>query len=196
MGVLERGFKTWAERTAGSLRRELGLSEYAPLAPARLAESLGVELWTPYQVPGLSQTALDQLLVHDPWGWSAISSVVNGRCVVIYNPRHSSARQASNIAHELAHIILDHDPGKMVLSQDGSMIMRSYDQKQEEEANWLGWCLLLPREALVHTAKARLAKAQIAEAYGVSEQLVDFRLRMTGVGTQFRRLRSRQGRKT
>ncbi|MGP8248002.1 MAG: ImmA/IrrE family metallo-endopeptidase [Bryobacteraceae bacterium] len=154
MGALERGFKTWAERTSGSLRREMGVPGHAPLTPARLAEFLDVRLWTPRDVPGLSQVAPDQLLVCDPWGWSAISCVINGRDVVIYNPCHSRARQASDIAHELAHIFLSHEPGKMVLSQDGSMIMRSYDQKQEEEANWLGWCLLLPREALVQASKA------------------------------------------
>jgi Zn-dependent peptidase ImmA (M78 family) len=144
-------------------------------------------LWTPSDVPGLSVTAQEQLLVHDPWGWSAISCSVRGQNIVIYNPRHSPGRQASDIAHELAHIILDHEPGKIVLSQDGGMIMRSYDQKQEEEANWLGWTLLLPREALVHAAKAKLTTLQIAERYGVSEQLVEYRLRMTGVNNQFRR---------
>jgi Zn-dependent peptidase ImmA (M78 family) len=99
------------------------------------------------------------------------------------------ARQASDIVHELAHILLGHEPGKMVLSQDGGMVMRSFDHKQEEEANWLGWCILLPREALVQAARARLATAQIAEAYGVSSQLVAYRLRMTGVEVQFRRAR-------
>ena len=187
MGVLERGFKTWAERTAASLRREIGVAPHQPLAPARIAEFLEVALWTPNDIPGLSVTAREQLLVHDPWGWSAISCSVHGQNVVIYNPRHSPGRQASDIAHELAHIILDHEPGKIVLSQDGGMIMRSYDQKQEEEANWLGWTLLLPREALVTAARGKLDTAQIAAKYGVSEQLVEYRLRMTGVNNQFRR---------
>lgn len=169
----------------------MGLQGDAPLAPARLAEFLDVRLWTPYDVPGLSQTALDQLLVNDPRGWSAISCALDCQEVVVYNPCHSSTRQASDISHELAHVILNHEPGKMVLSQDGSMIMRSYDQKQEEEANWLGWCLLLPREALERAARRRLATAQIAEMYGVSEQLATYRLRMTGVDVQFRRARSR-----
>jgi len=168
----------------------MGLRGDVPLAPARLAEFLDVRLWTPYDVPGLSEAALDQLLVRDPWGWSAISCALDGRDVVVYNPCHSSARQASDISHELAHVILNHEPGKMVLSQDGSMIMRSYDPKQEEEANWLGWCLLLPREALERAARLRLATAQIAEMYGVSEQLAAYRLRMTGVEAQFRRARS------
>jgi len=192
MAVLVRGFKTWAERTAAGLRREMGLAAHAPLAPADLARFLDVQLWTPQDLPGLSTAARNQLLVHDPGGWSAVSCTVNGRDVVIYNPRHSIGRQASDIAHELAHIILNHEPGKMVMSQDGGMIMRSYDPKQEEEANWLGWCLLLPREALVRATKARYSVAQTAQAFGVSEQLVTYRLRMTGVNVQFKRLRGRR----
>jgi IrrE N-terminal-like domain len=189
MSTLERGFKTWAERTATSLRKELGLPGHAPLHPLRLATFLDVQLWTPNDVPGLSQTALDQLLIRDPWGWSAVSCVVDDHNVVIYNPRHSSARQASNISHELAHIILDHEPGKMVLSQDGSIVMRSYDAKQEAEADWLGWCILLPRQALEHVVRNGLSTADIASTYGVSEKLAEYRLRMTGVDYQFRRSR-------
>lgn len=189
MGALQRGFKTWAERTAAALRRELGLSDIAPLQVARLADFLEVRLWTPSDVPGLSKAMRDQLLVHDPEGWSAVACTFDGRNTIIHNPSHSLGRQASNIAHELSHIILDHEPGQIVLSQDGSMIMRSYDQKQEEEANWLGWCLLLPRAALVQTEKSRLSAAQIAERYGVSEQLVKYRVGVTGITSQFRRQR-------
>jgi hypothetical protein len=184
---LERGFKARAERTATSLRREMNLAPYAPILPVRLAELLDVKLLTPQDVRGLPQTALDQLLDHDPWGWSAISCLANGTDIVIYNPRHSAGRQTSDISHELAHILLAHDPGKLVLSQDGSMVLRSYDPKQEEEANWLGWTVLLPREALAKAAKAKLSIEQIAIEYGVTEQLARFRLQMTGVLTQFRR---------
>jgi Zn-dependent peptidase ImmA (M78 family) len=130
---------------------------------------------------------LNQLLEKDPWSWSAVSHVSKGKPLVIYHPRHSKGRQASDIMHELAHIILDHDPGKMIMSQDGRMVMRSYDRKQEEEANWLGWSILLPREAFVSALRLRLSNSQIAERYGVSEDLVEFRLRVTAVNAQFRK---------
>jgi Zn-dependent peptidase ImmA (M78 family) len=153
----------------------------------KLAEYLDVRLWTPYDVPGLPQPVLDQLLRHDPDGWSAVSCSVDGKALVIYNPQHSIGRQSSDLAHELAHIILEHAPSKMVLSHDGTIVMRSFDEKQEEEANWLGWCLLLPRIALVHAIKLRLTPAEIALRWGISERLVEFRIRMTGVRSQFRR---------
>jgi Zn-dependent peptidase ImmA (M78 family) len=67
---------------------------------------------------------------------------------VIFNPRKSDGRKASDIVHELAHLILGHDPAKVVFSEDGQIATRTFDQKQEDEANWLAWALLLPREAL------------------------------------------------
>src|SRR5580698_6752207 len=157
----ERGFKTWAERTSSNLRRDLGLSPHEPLSPKLLAEFLDVLLHTPRDVPNITQDVLDQLLVHDPWGWSAVSVFRSGQAVVIYNPRHSAGRQASDIMHELAHIILDHQPATIVMSQDGSFIMRSYNEKQENEANWLGWCLLLPRDALLRCVRQKLPMLEI-----------------------------------
>jgi hypothetical protein len=101
--------------------------------------------------------------------------------------RKNARRQNSDIAHELAHILLEHEPGKMVLSQDGSIVMRSFDPKQEEEANCLGWNLLLPRTALAHATKARLGPTEIARKWVVSEQLVEYRTRITGIRRQFGR---------
>jgi hypothetical protein len=182
--MLDRGFKAWAERTARMIRGELGLTPTEALLPAKLAAYLGVELLTPKQIPGLPRSVVDQLLVHDPWGWSAVTIADSGRPLVIYNPRKSGGRQASDIAHELAHLVLDHEPGTLILSGDGQMAMRSFNQKQEDEANWLAWVLLLPREALVLCRRRGLATADIAQAYGVTEVLVTFRLSTTGVNRQ------------
>lgn len=187
MTNLDRGFKSWAERTSIAIRREMGLTPQHPLAPFQLARLLEVEVWTPGMVSGLPKEALEQLLDRDPWGWSAVSlSVADGRGLIIYNPRKSKPRQASDITHELAHIILDHKPTMIILSPDGNIAMRTFDKKQEEEANWLAFSLLLPREALLSTRRAGLNVAQIAERYGVSEVLVAFRLNVSGVEAQVR----------
>jgi Zn-dependent peptidase ImmA (M78 family) len=72
------------------------------------------------------------------------------------------------------------------MSHDGSFVMRSYDQKDEDEANWLAWALLLPREGLLACKREKLAAMEIAERFGVTESLVNFRLRMTGVEAQLK----------
>lgn len=180
----ERGFKSWAERTSQNFRRDFELPAHAPLEPALLATHLGVRLCTPKDIPGLPHEILNQLLKHDPSGWSAVSIYQRDCGLVIYNPAHSKGRQSSDIMHELAHLVLDHKPATVILSHDGTLVMRSYDQKQEDEANWLAWCLLLPRDALIRCARGALSVEVIAEQYGVSTTLVNFRLRVTGVQAQ------------
>lgn len=185
--LLDRGFKTWAENVAVNIRRDLGLSAHAPLGARELATHLSVILWTPNDVPNIPEAVVRQLLIHDPDGWSAVTCLAGGKARIIYNPTHSLARQNSDIAHELAHILLEHDPGKMVLSHDGSIVMRHFDPKQEEEANCLGWSLLLPRTALAHATRTNLGRTEIARMWVVSEQLVEYRTRMTGIRRQFGR---------
>ena len=116
----------------------------------------------------MSQEHLAQLLQKDISGWSAVTVVTESDSIIIYNPAHSQGRIASDIAHEVAHLILEHEPTKLVLSQDGGLVMRSFNAKQEEEANWLGWCLLLPREALVSSLKRQLSVTEIADSFGIS----------------------------
>lgn len=193
MPTFDRGFKTWAERTSLAFRRELGLTAYDPLRPEELAAHLGLTLWTPYDVLGLPEEVIRQLLHEDPWGWSGVSLQVEGEGIIIYNPRKSKGRQASDITHESAHFILDHRPATLILSPDLDVAMRSFDPKQEDEANWLSWCLLLPREALLHAKRGGLSTVQIAAHYGVTETLVSFRMQKTGVLVQVKATSRRLG---
>lgn len=188
MPTFDRGFKSWAERTAANIRHELALSPFERLDPFALATLLDVEICTPRDIPGLPKEVLDQLIVEDPWGWSAVSfQKPEGKTIIIYNPRKSAGRRASDICHEVAHIIQEHKPGMIMLSHDGMMAMRTFNQKQEDEANWLGWSLLLPREALMKAVREGLTTEQIANQYGVTDKLVAFRIGVTGVRLQMRR---------
>jgi len=196
MMKLERGFKSWSERLSAGIRRDLDLPPHAPLPPSVLAEYLGVRLLTPQAIPGLSPGDLRQLIEGDPWGWSAVNQVVDGRITVIYNPRHSPGRQASNVAHELAHVLLEHEAGRIILSHDGGIAMRTYDEQQEAEAGWLSGCLLLPRVALLLGIRAGSSPGDLAAEYGVSEPLVNYRFRITGVAIQHRRMKRGATRRT
>lgn len=193
-GTLERGFKARAERTSAGLRAELGLTPFERVNPHVLGGFLEVKLLTPSDVPGMSAELLEQLLIIDPWGWSAVTIVQGESARIIFNPSHSDGRQASDITHELAHIILGHQPATMIMSPDGSLVMRSYDQKQEEEANWLAWAILLPREGLLAMKRRQASNLDIASAFGVTEKLVQYRLRITGIESQIRAIGLRKGR--
>jgi Zn-dependent peptidase ImmA (M78 family) len=110
---------------------------------------------------------------------------LDGRRFVVYNPLHSRGRTRSNQAHELAHIILDHDV--RTIKQVGNLKFLTCDVEQDEEADWLGGCLLLPRELLLKAARKGMAPADIAAKYETSETMARFRLNASGVLVQLGR---------
>ena len=73
----------------------------------------------------------------------------------------------------------------MEVSAEGFMLLKAYDKEQEEEADWLAACLLLPRDALVLIMRRSLDAIEAAELYGVSRRMLTYRLAMTGVKRQF-----------
>jgi hypothetical protein len=186
--LFERGFKTWCEKYSTNKRAELGLARNAPLDAFKLAKNLGVTVWTPHDVPGLSKESLSILLRNDgktPSCWSAVTLVVNHRILVILNSSHSPARQSSDLTHELAHHIRGHKAQEVAVTPDGLMMLKSYDKIYEEEADWLSGCLLLPREALVDIKRRGLSHAEAAEEFGVSVRMLSYRMARTGVNRQF-----------
>jgi hypothetical protein len=184
--MLERGFKTWCENVSLQLRRELGLLRTAPLQPEALAKHLNVLLWKPIDIKGLSPQARLVLLRKERDSWSAVTVSFAGVDAVIYNSSHSQARQSSDIMHELSHILIGHEPGKIFLSQNGQIMLRTYDQTQEEEASCLANVLLLPREVLLFIRRSRMSDNKACEIYGVSRELLKFRLNISGVNRQIR----------
>jgi IrrE N-terminal-like domain len=96
-------------------------------------------------------------------------------------------RQRSDLMHELAHIELRHSPARVEVSQSGLLLLSDYSDEQEQEANWFGAALLLPREGSVRLRATRKSPAEIAAYYGVSEALCQWRLRTISVETQMRR---------
>lgn len=81
---------------------------------------------------------------------------VNERVIVVYDDRKANGRQASDITHELAQVILSHEPATVILPESIDLSMRTFDQRQEDEANCLAWALLLPRDALFEARNGRL----------------------------------------
>lgn len=65
------------------------------------------------------------------------------------------------------------------------MLLGSYDKIQEEEADWLSGCLLLPREALIAIKRRGLDDSSAATQYGVSLRMLTYRMNRTGINRQF-----------
>jgi len=184
--MFRRGFKTWSEQTSLRARQRLKLSASSPLDPFRLAELLGVFVLQPEELSELGDDIRSRLASVHSDCWSAIT-VSDGNChLIVTNSSHAKTRLNSSLAHELAHIILGHEPSMMFMSSNTGMALRTYNEDQEEEANWLGSCLLLPREALVAIRRRARPDEDACAEYGVSPAMLRFRLNVTGVAAQLR----------
>ena len=187
---MRRGFKAWCEKTAERYRTALGLKPEDPLDPKHLSAHLDVIVWRPEEVPGLDESSLQQLISHDSDSWSAVTVRVGNVSLVIVNSAHAPTRKRSSLCHELAHLILDHEPGRIDLSPAGHLLLSSFERDQEEEANWLSGTLLVPRAGLTTAFRSTQDSRILANRFGVSVDMLNWRLRMTGVATQARRARN------
>jgi Zn-dependent peptidase ImmA (M78 family) len=109
---------------------------------------------------------------------------------VIYKPVQSTGRRNNVIMHELAHIVLGHELADACLLEDGSLVPGNFSQDQEYEADWLAGTLLLPRPALLLIRAQRLSDQAACSAYLVSRDMLNWRIRMTGVDHQLSRRRA------
>jgi Zn-dependent peptidase ImmA (M78 family) len=99
--------------------------------------------------------------------------------LVVINPTHDTARINNTLCHELSHLILKHRHGRMVTF--GDCVMREFDNRQEEEANWLAGSLLVPEAALKRAKFAGWTHAQTARHLGASVELVRWRWNASGI---------------
>ena len=112
---------------------------------------------------------------------------VMGRSVIVYSPLASYGRTQSDLAHEVSHIILGHQV--QTIQQLDGISFFTCDPDEEQEANWLAGCLLLPRKLLLQAVSRGLSARDIAKEYGVSSSMAEFRIRATGVSRQLRAAR-------
>ena len=188
---MEKGFKTRCENIAKGLRKELGLSNVDPLPPQELAGYLDVRILALADIPDLDPADIHQLLVVDPGSWSAITVSDGGRDAIITNTAHRGGRPSANIMHELAHLLLGHEPTTMFFVGEEDIALRGYNKDAEDEASWMAGTLLLPRDALVYIRTLGLGEAEVCKIYNVSSDLLRYRTDMTGVNRQFGRLHRR-----
>lgn len=177
---MRRGFKAEAERIADDVRGKMGKKSVDYLDAVDLAEHLGAQIRRADELTPIAK--LETLEELQPGAFSACTFTLGDRHVIVYSPLASPGRTQSDIAHEAAHILLRH-PLKEV-RKIGAVTFFTCDPDEEQEANWLAGCLLLPRSLLLAAARRGLDSATIAQTYRVSEQMAAFRLRSTGVQQQ------------
>jgi IrrE N-terminal-like domain len=183
---LRHGFKSEAERTAELVRGDLGLQPLDRLDCFALAEAWGIPAVSLGELRenGASETSIRRLMSREA-GFSATTVVVGSRRLIVYNPRQEPGRKANSLAHELAHVILEHEAAPAI----GVGGCRHWDGVQEAEADWLGSALLVPRAGALEWMLENDDLDAGAGNFGVSVELFRWRVNHTGVLHQVRRLR-------
>jgi Zn-dependent peptidase ImmA (M78 family) len=178
------GFKKLCEIIASEIRGELGLREIDPLDPHAVATHLAIPVasFSGLVKLGASSAAVDALTRPDS-PISAFTFYAGTRKLIFYNDAHARTRTASSLAHELAHVILEHEPASEVVPVRGQP---TWNADLEAEAHWLGATLLVPRCAALSWLKAGGTIWKGADHFGVSDELFRWRVDHTGVATQMR----------
>ena len=184
---LKRGFKTWAENTSLTYRDRLKIKATAPMNAFALAKHLEVCVLDPRKMfaAGVDAETISHLCSPQGDEWSAFTVCCGDKDAIVLNPSHSRERLASDIAHELSHLILQHKPAQIFIDPSINVSMRHFDKAQENEAAWLSGCLLLPRPALIHIARCGLSDVEITQNYSVSQQMLNYRRQVSGANKQF-----------
>jgi len=178
-----RGFKSEANATAREIRAELGLKNLDKLDPWALADHLLVPIEPLSHYAEDAPRAVHHFTAIDPGAFSACTVFDGARRTIVHNDAHSAGRQASNLTHELGHALLLHPPTP-ALDDRGC---RLWNQNIEDEAQWLAGALLLTEDAALWIVRNGTSVPAAAQHFGISEQMVTYRLNVTGARTRIAR---------
>jgi hypothetical protein len=175
--------KSWEPR-ALELRRLAGLRPNELLDPWSLAPKVGLLVVAADEGP--LQVLDDEQRLHllgvggRKWSGAVLPiELPDGMRISILNPTHSRGRHKSTLMEEIAHAYLKHEPTKLVFNSD-AVRARDFNKSLETEAFGVGAAALLPWNTFFHCLDDGKTRAQIAEEYEVTENLVRYRIQITG----------------
>jgi hypothetical protein len=194
------------ELRALGLREFAGVTDDQPLDPFALASFAKLLVVDFNSIEGLSAESRAHLLgaAADEWSGGACSRPLpNGWRVVILNPAHGPQRNRATLMEEVAHVFLGHKANRLAaITKDeqagnstlnptprtGRMLARDYNQEDEEAAYAVGAAALVPFGALRrHVSEGRNSR-EIARHFRVSRQLIEYRIKVTHLWPEYKRL--------
>jgi hypothetical protein len=114
--------------------------------------------------------------------WSAATIPLKDKNIdwlIVLNNSHTIERQRATLMEEYCHVLLGHDMTQ-ISAQEG-VAFRDYRREEEHEAYYVGAAILVPQKGLRHRLSSRHGAEAIAKHYGVSRELVEFRIKRLGL---------------
>ncbi|HYB60869.1 MAG TPA: ImmA/IrrE family metallo-endopeptidase [Methylomirabilota bacterium] len=150
-----------------------------PLDPFALAKHFKIQVIEPSHIRALTPEELHLLMGRYAPTWSgATLAFSDGWQLCILNPTHNAERTKATLMEEIAHVSLGHKPTKITTGLDG-LCRRDYEQNNEKEAYAVGAAALVPYAGLFMCLMKGSTVHHIARRYGVSKQLVEYRIKIT-----------------
>ena len=98
---------------------------------------------------------------------------------ILRNDSHTLERQRVTYLEECWHILLGHKLTRIAKIADA--FGRTYDSTEEHDAFYLASAIMVPESELRSKVTANKSAAEIAERFGTSPELVEYRIKRLGL---------------
>jgi hypothetical protein len=180
------------EEQAALIRHRAGIGPLDRLDPRHAAEALALIIMDANAIENLTAEERAWIEATTPKMWSGMGApLADGRLFVLLHPFQTPERAAITIMEEASHVHYGHRPERLTLQPTG-MERREYDKCIEEEAYWTAAAALLPSVAVARAVWRRRPANEVAQFYGTSIELVEFRIKTLGLWSEYRAYSSSQ----
>lgn len=175
--ALRRGFRKEAREITLEVRAELGIGVSDALDPYALAELYGIEV-VDLSHPCLPPESVRHFTEERPHVFSgALVPLRPSGAFILENHVHHPRRRRATVAHEMAHVLLEHPFGLTLTDENGC---REGVAEIEREATELSGELLIPTDAARAAALKGWSDQSVARHFQVSVPLARWRMNASG----------------
>jgi hypothetical protein len=180
--MVQRWTKKALQELALSVRKEINTGAHGRLDLGQLAAEYGIPVYAMSDLidSGCSPEAMAHFTARRPEAWSAALVPLGTARFIVENCAHTLQRRRSNVAHELAHLVLEHDFDGILFTDSGCRELGQEMAAKEQQANDLAGELLIPTSAAIPAALAKRSNEEVAEQFDVSVPFAIWRMNVSG----------------
>lgn len=178
--------KSHMEAMSSQFRKNLGLKNNDPFEPFDL-EIEALQIVRLSDLDGLAEEQKEHLLGSGSRQWSAMSVPLDEQqesWTIVVNDSHDIERQRVSLLEEVWHILQGHK--LTTITKVGQGYGRSFESEDEHDAYYLAASTLVPADSLMKMVMQGVAGDKIATHFGVSKDLVEYRIKRLGLWSQYK----------
>lgn len=191
--VTTRDLVYFAERHAIALRQQAQVGPLEALDPRKLGKFFKLQIAQLDEIVAVTPEQRAYMSKVNPKEWSGAGiELPNNRWLVLLHPLQTIERARVTTMEEVAHVYFGHKPTRIERAPDGQSY-RHFDKRIEQEAYWTAAAALLPSKAVGLAVYRKQSAESLAAKYGVSVELVMFRIKILNLWAYYSNHDSTQG---